>query len=450
MTAHNQSKMWCLVSQPNAVILEVEVDPKARGQECLEKVCQYLGIGNEADYFGLKYHCSKGEELWLNLRNPIERQVGGVPPYRFALRVKFWVPPHLLLQDTTRHQFYLHSRLDLLEGRLKVPDSLVAAKLAAWMAQAESGDYDPQSCPQSVYAQYCQLGGVNTSRPQDFIQMIAAQHRELKGNKQSAAEYWLLKEVSYLEDFGEEVFQTKTSNGGRCSLGVGPHGLSVYHPDSTKQSIPYTAIQSAASQRRSFHLLYLDLDSNEATLDLKLETSQAASGLYRAITEKHAFYSCETVRSAVTAQFIRDLKGTIVSIFNEDTSLGKKYVFDIRRTCREVYDNARRALYQSASSTFPPPEESPEQQIHNTPEQCDNCVDEKCKSSQRKFARLLEAMSCRICMDRGIDTAFFPCAHVIACSECAARCDRCPLCRAEIDQAKRIYLPVELQQLPTC
>jgi hypothetical protein len=39
-----------------------------------------------------------------------------------------------------------------------------------------------------------------------------------------------------------------------------------------------------------------------------------------------------------------------VSIFNEDTSLGKKYVFDIRRTCREVYDNARRALYQNSGN----------------------------------------------------------------------------------------------------
>lgn len=52
----------------------------------------------------------------------------------------------------------------------------------------------------------------------------------------------------------------------------------------------------------------------------------------------------------MTAQFIRDLKGTIVSIFNEDSTLGKKYVFDIRRTCREVYDNARRAIYQESQA----------------------------------------------------------------------------------------------------
>lgn len=53
-------------------------------------------------------------------------------------------------------------------------------------------------------------------------------------------------------------------------------------------------------------------------------------------------------------------------------------------------------------------------------------------------------MSCRVCMDRGIDTAFFPCGHVMTCSLCAARCERCPLCRGPISQAERIYLPVEL------
>jgi E3 ubiquitin-protein ligase MYLIP len=59
-------------------------------------------------------------------------------------------------------------------------------------------------------------------------------------------------------------------------------------------------------------LAYADIDGHDASLQIKLESSQAASGVYRAITEKHAFYSCETVRSAVTAQFIRDLKVPLV------------------------------------------------------------------------------------------------------------------------------------------
>lgn len=48
-------------------------------------------------------------------------------------------------------------------------------------------------------------------------------------------------------------------------------------------------------------------------------------------------------------------------------------------------------------------------------------------------------------MDRAIDTAFFPCAHVMACGECGARCDRCPLCRAPIQHSQHIFLPIELQ-----
>lgn len=44
--------MWCLVSQANSVILEVQVDPKAIGQECLEKVSHliifFICLFNEA------------------------------------------------------------------------------------------------------------------------------------------------------------------------------------------------------------------------------------------------------------------------------------------------------------------------------------------------------------------------------------------------------------------
>lgn len=54
-------------------------------------------------------------------------------------------------------------------------------------------------------------------------------------------------------------------------------------------------------------------------------------------------------------------------------------------------------------------------------------------------------MTCCICMDCAIDTAFFPCAHVIACGKCGARCDRCPLCRAPIQHSQHVFLPIELK-----
>lgn len=72
-------------------------------------------------------------------------------------------------------------------------------------------------------------------------------------------------------------------------------------------------------------------------------------------------------------------QGTIISIFNEDSTLGKKYVFDIRRTCREVYDNARRALYCEAA-TVTLPEEKEILEKHD----CGDCEEPKCKVSTRE------------------------------------------------------------------
>ena len=48
--------------------------------------------------------------------------------------------------------------------------------------------------------------------------------------------------------------------------------------------------------------------------------------------------------------------------------------------------------------------------------------------------------TCHICMDRPIDTAFVPCGHVVACSECAPGVrSKCPICRKRIAMVLRTY-----------
>ncbi|KAI5641209.1 FERM central domain-containing protein [Phthorimaea operculella] len=401
--------MW-LVSQPNSVILEVKVETNAIGQDCLEKVCEKLEIGAEADYFGLRVCPGSGPGRWLNLRNPLDPH--RIPGGRLDLRVKFWVPPHLLINEPTRHQFYLHAKLDLTEGRLVVADIEVARRIIAYIAQAETGDCDPDVPPTHIYEE-CDRIGPQGEKPEDHIEKIIDYHCEMAGMRASQAEYRLLKEISKLESFGEELFfckpvtqannahnlyshlqyhrqqaeeptrardeqeidggatvgcLTSGQNVGGCGcrlstcVGVGPHGLVVYRPHCNgeqdigveKQSIPYTAIHRAQPLRRIFQMSYVTGEGHEATLHVKMATSGQAAALYRAVTEKHAFYCCETVRSDVTEQFIRDLKGTIASIFNDSTTLGRRYVFDIRRTCREVHDRARREAHARAVATHEP------------------------------------------------------------------------------------------------
>jgi E3 ubiquitin-protein ligase MYLIP len=62
-----------------------------------------------------------------------------------------------------------------------------------------------------------------------------------QGMKASTAEYWLLKEASYLDSFGEEVFHSKpSSEGGVCAcLGVGPHGICLYNGEGLAEKLRY-------------------------------------------------------------------------------------------------------------------------------------------------------------------------------------------------------------------
>lgn len=110
--------MLCYVTRPDAVLMEVEVEAKANGEDCLNQVCRRLGI-TEVDYLGLQFTGSKGESLWLNLRNWISQQMDGLAPYWLKLRVKFLVEPPLILQEQTRDIFFLHLKKTLLVGHLQ-------------------------------------------------------------------------------------------------------------------------------------------------------------------------------------------------------------------------------------------------------------------------------------------------------------------------------------------
>lgn len=207
---------------------------------------------------------------------------------------------------------------------------------------------------------------------------------------------------------------------------------------------------------------------------MKLARPRIAISLYRAITEKHAFYSCETVGSDVTKQFIRDFKvciawrrntcafavwctntpwhilhakqtlvdcviyniaftfefsqGTIASMFNVHTKLGRLYVFDIQRTYREVYDHARRVLHAKGIDVTGALKAADENEpIDILPTELNGATsptssNEALHKMEKEVAeRISEAITCRICMDREIDTSFTPCGHITSCNSCAEK-----------------------------
>lgn len=500
----------------------MQCDPKRNSQECLEKVCNDLGIICETDYFGLipvRDSDSVAEvdectaKQWINLRNPLGLHANDRShPILLSLRVKFWVPAHLILQDSVRRLFFMQARQELLDGHLVASSWANAAHISALLLQADGYNYDPnkvslnnmggatfdRSCsvtsvdrrqlrrpskrkcseadvkrgsiatgsnvvildesnngetkPKNIYQSYIVRPKFEAAEeepmPDNFLQMIAKEHETLAKVKMSpsSAQYWLLEEISSLNGYGEEVFEGVTIGepAVRCKIGVSPHGLTISKEDE-KFNIPFTAVKAAKSIKRSFRLTYMDEEHEETHIELKLPSHRTAASLYRAITEKHVFYSCETVRPVVTTQFIRDLKGTIVSMFNEDTELGKRYVFDIQRTCREVYDNSRRILHARGIEISKIQQECPQAQAAKVEQQLAEQAEESSKLERLVEERIMEAVTCIICADNVMDTMFLPCGHITACRQCAEQCDRCPLCRANIECVNKAFLPPVLR-----
>ncbi|SPP73252.1 E3 ubiquitin-protein ligase MYLIP [Drosophila guanche] len=592
---------WCIVNLPNGTQQAVKWDPKANGQECLEKVCLALNIICEMEYFGLEHWTPNQKETqtrqWINLRNRLSCDSGssgsGIQ-LMLALRVKFWVPVHFILQESVRNLFYMQARRDLLEGRLSASDWSNAAKLAALLCQADglrfneaalradcpmrmrrelaqqqlqqqqaqqqrheqqrkekehvlsfkkrrlskqksmehiencalplaatscslqpspststsantshtcsshthsnSSSSSPSnsssqtglderlaSNPLRMYEEYVFLPSHETSGdaasvpepPADYLRQIATEHGKLAKLQMSpkSAKYWLLQSIQDLPGYGEELFSGVTTNESatRCDIAVGAHGITVCR-GGEKQSIPFGAIAAAKSLRRTFKLEYVDDHNDRKELEIKLPKQPIAAGLYRSITERHAFYVCDKVRGVVTNQFTRDLKGTIASMFKEDTELGKRYVFDIQHTCREVHDQARRILHERGGDAAVRAEAADgavaaaaaaatavgagagsscgagggsmagKIDLAIREKEAREAAIERCVDT-----RISEAMQCKICMDRAINTVFNPCCHVIACAQCAARCSNCPNCRVKITSVVKIYLPPELR-----
>lgn len=52
-----------------------------------------------------------------------------------------------------------------------------------------------------------------------------------------------------------------------------------------------------------------------------------------------------------------------------------------------------------------------------------------------------EKDTCKICATHERNTAFFPCAHVVACVKCGFSISNCPVCRTHVAEVKRLFFP---------
>lgn len=147
-------------------------------------------------------------------------------------------------------------------------------------------------------------------------------------------------------------------------------------------------------------------------------------------------------------QYSRDFKGHLASLFlNESIDLGKRYIFDIQRTSKEVYDRARRALFNAGmavSGCGSPRDDCSLSPLRQTKveREVQTCV--SCRKTcvlKEKLQRLQEALTCSLCCEQEINAAFCPCGHMFCCYNCASQLQYCPVCRSDVDNVQHVFLP---------
>ena len=188
------------------------------------------------------------------------------------------------------------------------------------------------------------------------------------------------------------------------------------------------------------------------------------------------------MKSSVIEKCSRNSFGRVFSVFFPNSNKGKLFLFDVTCTRRQAYNQAwsvlhapnknrqsafyhsersfnRKSVYSLSASDEIPADSSKKEQKNHGPNFFINDERKLNRKEQRKstvsdsndinslsleelrdtVTDLIEKRMCQVCMDEEVSTAFCPCGHVVCCTECAAVCRECPLCRTQVTYAQRVF-----------
>ena len=72
--------------------------------------------------------------------------------------------------------------------------------------------------------------------------------------------------------------------------------------------------------------------------------------------------------------------------------------------------------------------------------QCLDSIETENLSLKDVVTKNEEQKLCKICMDDVICMVFFPCGHLISCTNCASSLKICPICRKLIEGSLKTYM----------
>ncbi|XP_022599009.1 FERM domain-containing protein 5-like [Seriola lalandi dorsalis] len=261
----------------------------AKGQYLFDLICHHLNL-LEKDYFGIRYVDPDKQRHWLEFSKSIAKQMKSQPPFTMCLRVKFYPPdPAALKEEITRYLVFLQVKRDLYHGRLLCKTS-DAALLAAYILQAEIGDYDPGKHPEG-YSSKFQFFPKHSEK---LERRIAEIHKtELIGQTPETSELNFLQKAQMLETYGVDPHPCKDVSGNPAFLAFTPFGFTVLQGNRRVHFLKWEEVTKLKFEAKTFHIYANQKEDKKIILTYFAPTPEACKHLWKCGVENQAFYKLE-------------------------------------------------------------------------------------------------------------------------------------------------------------
>ncbi|OQV24024.1 FERM, RhoGEF and pleckstrin domain-containing protein 1 [Hypsibius exemplaris] len=299
-SASSGKQMQCRVDFLDDQHFVFRLPPKTLGQTLFDQVCEHLGL-LETDYFGLEYGDTDGNKYWLDLEKPIGRQLAYKAPSANVLHVhfgvKFYTPdPVQLEEEITRYLFVLQIRKDLASGLMPCQDS-TAALLAAYVVQAEEGDYSADN-----YRDYTYLLKYKFLPQQDvtFLSEVRNSHLQLVGQSPAEADLNFLETARRCEMYGIKLHAANDHENVALNLAVAHMGIVVFQNTQKINIFSWAKIRKLSFKRKRF-LIKLHSEPGygfyKDTVEFFFDSRNACKNFWKKCIEHHGFFRCPVVQT---------------------------------------------------------------------------------------------------------------------------------------------------------
>ncbi|XP_064212238.1 tyrosine-protein phosphatase non-receptor type 21 [Tribolium castaneum] len=280
------------VEMLDATNVECTLSSESTGQDCLDVVCQKLGL-NQPKFFGLQYMSRNSENTfyWVELDRPIKRQLDKYAGNLYVyLRVMYYIISgvRLLNDEVTRYHYFLQLKMDVIEGRISCTPQQ-AVELASYSMQAEFGNFDSERHT-ALYLKDFQLFPKSFTDPgllESLTDAAIRQHAALHNLPQGTAEEYYICACQQLEGYGQEIYAVKDRLGDDAIISVSLTEVSVgYAGEREGRRYGWTDIKNVINQKRDFTIETTDCEK----VEFQFADVESAKNAWRFCVLQHTFY----------------------------------------------------------------------------------------------------------------------------------------------------------------